>query len=104
MVPIAGLYMKLPGTFAVAFSCVALRAVPVAMVPGAAQVITGVAWLTVICAVAVAAEYVFVSFGTNVAEIVCFPAFSTVPAAGVYENVPATFAVAFNCVPLRAVP
>ena len=81
--PTAGLYMKLPGTFAVAFNCVALSAVPVEMEAGAAQVISGAAWLTVSCAEAVAAEYVFVSLGVKVAESVCFPALSTVPAAGV---------------------
>ena len=82
-VPTAGLYMKLPGTFAVASSCVALSAVPVAMAAGAVQVIAGAAWLTVICAEAVAAEYVFVSLGMKMTETVCFPALSTVPAAGV---------------------
>ena len=54
--PTAGLYMKLPGAFAVAFNCVALRAVPVAIAAGAAQVIVGVAWLTFSCTEAVAAE------------------------------------------------
>jgi hypothetical protein len=75
--------MKLPGTLAVAFNCFALSAVPVAMEAGAAQVIAGAAWLTVNCVEAVAAEYVFVSLGENVTERVCFPALSTVPAAGV---------------------
>jgi hypothetical protein len=75
--------MKLPGTFAVAFSCLALSAVPVAMDAGAVQVITGAAWLTVSSAEAVAAEYVFVSLGVKVTERVCFPALSTVPALGV---------------------
>jgi hypothetical protein len=74
--------MKLPGTFAVAFSCVALSAVPVEIEAGAAQVIAGVAWFTVSCADAVAAEYVFVSLGVKVTESGCFPALSTVPAAG----------------------
>ena len=54
--PTAGLYMKVPGTFAVASNCVALRAVPGAMAAGVAQVIVGVAWLTVSCTEAVAAE------------------------------------------------
>ena len=45
------------------------------------------------------------SVGVNVTESVCpAPTGSTVPAAGVYTNVPATLAVAFNCVPLSAVP
>jgi hypothetical protein len=39
-----------------------------------------------------------VSVGVNVTLSVCAPvALSTVPAAGVYANVPSTFAVAFNC-------
>jgi len=67
-VPAAGLYIKLPGTFAVAFSCVVLRAVPVAIEAGAAHVIAGVAWLTASCAEAVAAEYVFVSLGVKMTE------------------------------------
>ena len=53
-----------------------------AMDAGAVQVITGAAWLTVRSAEAVAAEYVFVSLGVKVTERVCFPALSTVPAAG----------------------
>jgi hypothetical protein len=75
--------MKLPGIFAVASSCVALSAAPVEIEAGAAQVIAGVAWLTVSCAEAVAAEYVFVSLGMKVTERACFPALSTAPAAGV---------------------
>ena len=54
--PAAGLYMKLPGTLAVASNCVALSAVPAAMGAGVAQVIVGAAWLTVSCTEAVAAE------------------------------------------------
>ena len=81
--PTAGLYTKLPGTFAVASNCFALSAVPVAIEAGAGQVITGAAWLTVSCAEAVAAEYVFVSLGVKVTERGCLPAFSTVPAGGV---------------------
>ena len=45
-----------------------------------------------------------VSVGTKSTCRVRLPAFSTVPAAGVYVNAPGTLAVAFNCVPLRAVP
>jgi hypothetical protein len=48
--------MKVPGTVAVASNCVALKAVPVGMAAGAGQLITGVAWLTVNCTDAVAAE------------------------------------------------
>ena len=41
----------------------------------------------------------------NVADNVWFgPAFRTVPAVGLYPNVPGTSAVAFNCTVLRAVP
>jgi len=48
---------------------------------------------------------VFVSVGVNVTLNICVPAvLITVPAAGLYANVPATFAVAFNCAELKAVP
>ncbi len=40
----------------------------------------------------------------KVTDKVDVPAGRTVPAAGVYANVPATFAVAFNWVLLSAVP
>jgi hypothetical protein len=39
----------------------------------------------------------------NVVDKVCVPV-STVPAAGLYAKVPATLAVAFNCVALKTVP
>ena len=47
--------------------------------------------------------------GVNVTPKLCVPAFNTVPNAGLYVNVPAPAlppnnAVAFNCVPLNAVP
>ena len=45
------------------------------------------------------------SVGVNVACNVCaLPACSTVPAAGVYVNVPGTLAVALSCVDESAVP
>ena len=44
------------------------------------------------------------SLGVNVTESVCVPTPKTVPAAGVYANVPVTEAVAFSCVALNAVP
>ena len=53
---------------------------------------------------AVADEYVVVSDGVNVAVSCCVPGPRTVPAGGLKEKVPATFAVAFNCAALRAVP
>jgi hypothetical protein len=96
--------MKLPGTLAVASNWVALSAVPGVMTAGVGQVILGVAWLTMSCTEAVAAEYVFISVGVKVTESVCVPAGSTVPAAGVYVKVPAMFAVAFNCPPPRPPP
>jgi hypothetical protein len=40
----------------------------------------------------------------KVTESDWLPAFKTVPAAGVYANVPATAHVASNCVELRGVP
>ena len=45
-VPATGLYTNVPATFAVASSCVLLRGVPCVMAAGVAQVIVGVAWLT----------------------------------------------------------
>jgi hypothetical protein len=46
-VPAGGVYTNVPGVFALAFSCVALSAVPVPMLVGAGQVMVGVAWFTV---------------------------------------------------------
>jgi len=45
-----------------------------------------------------------VSVGAKVTERVLVPTARTVPAGGVYTNVPDTDAMAFNCVELRAVP
>jgi FlaA1/EpsC-like NDP-sugar epimerase len=39
----------------------------------------------------------------NVTDRVCVPTLRTVPEAGVYTNVPGTFAVASNCAALRGV-
>src|SRR5579863_1256971 len=47
MVPGAGEYTKTPATFAVAFSCAELSAVPKVIAAGVAQVIAGVAFPTV---------------------------------------------------------
>ena len=47
MAPAAGVYTKLPGTEAVALSCVPLSAVPYVMSAGFAHVIIGVAFVTV---------------------------------------------------------
>jgi hypothetical protein len=44
------------------------------------------------------------SLGENVTLRVDVPGGSTVPAAGEYENVPGTFAVAFSCKLLSALP
>ena len=67
------------------------------MIPaGAAQVTTGVAWVTVSVTLPVAVVYLLVSVGVKVTESVCGPAVSTVPAAGEYVNVPGAFAVASN--------
>ena len=53
-VPAAGEYVKLPATGELASSCIALRAVPCVMAAGVAQVMAGVALLTVTATVAVA--------------------------------------------------
>ena len=45
------------------------------------------------------------SVALNDNDKVCLsPAFKIVPAAGEYVNAPSMSAVAFNCVPLNAVP
>jgi len=41
-VPVAGLYTNVPGTFAVAFNCAALSAVPAVTAAGVVHVIVGV--------------------------------------------------------------
>ena len=62
--------MKLPATFAVAFNCVALNAVPEEISAGFAQVMIGVAFRTVIATVAVALLYAVVSVGVKVTDSV----------------------------------
>jgi hypothetical protein len=47
IVPAAGVYVKVPGTDAMASSCAGPRGVPEVMSAGSAQVIVGVAGLTV---------------------------------------------------------
>ena len=74
----------MPGTFAVAFNCVALNGVPCVIGAGAAHVITGAvrgAFTTSVC-VAVAVVYRVRSFGVKVTRSVYVPTASTVPAAG----------------------
>ena len=46
VVPAVGPYRNVPGTEAVAFNCVALKAVPNVMAAGVAQVMTGAAAAT----------------------------------------------------------
>jgi hypothetical protein len=48
IVPLAGAYVEVPPTFTVEFNCVALSAVPELMSAGFAQVMSGVAFSTVI--------------------------------------------------------
>src|SRR5262245_59145347 len=97
--------MNVPGVFAVAFSCVALSAVPYVRSPGVVQVMTGVALRTLMETVFVAVVKLAPSVGVKVADNVWpAPAFSTVPAIGLQTNVPGVFAVAFSCVAPSAVP
>src|SRR4051812_645980 len=104
-VPAAGSYTNEPATLAVAFSCVALSAVPYAMSAGADQVIAGVAFSTLIATVFVAPLKFTASVGVKVTESVWpAPALSTLLAAGEYTNVPGTLAVALSCVAPSAVP
>src|ERR671927_206744 len=75
------------------------------MSAGVAQVMTGVAFRTLIETVFVAVVKFAASVGVKVTESVCAaPAFSTAPSAGVYTNVPGVLAVAFSCVAPSAVP
>lgn len=77
---------------------------PKLIADGIAHVIEGVDLLTTRVTLVVAVVKSVVSVGVNVTDKVCVPAPSTVPAAGVYTNVPGTFAVASSCAPLSAVP
>src|ERR671923_79857 len=74
------------------------------MSAGVAHVIVGVPFSTVRLTVAVAPVKFTASIGVKVTDSNCRPALSTVPAAGVYVNVPGTLLVAFSCVPLNGVP
>src|SRR5882672_3495263 len=104
-VPAAGVYTNVPGTLAVAFNCEAPSGVPNVIAAGALHVIVGVAFPTVIATLAVAVAKLTTSVGVKVTDNVCAaPALRTVPAAGVYTNVPGTLAVAFNCVAPSGVP
>ena len=77
-----------PPKLAVAFNCVALSAVPTLTGAGVFQVMLGVALLTVIVFVLVPDRTWPGLVGVNVTESECVPAASTVPAVGVYVNVP----------------
>jgi hypothetical protein len=104
-VPAAGVYANVPGTDAVAFNWEAPSGVPKVMPAGGTHVIVGVALVTVIGTLANACVNDTVSAGVKVVVSVCpDPANSTVPAAGLYANVPGTDAVAFSCVALSGVP
>src|SRR3954469_1450913 len=77
------------------------------MSAGVGQVITGVAFSTLMLIVLVTVLTFTVSVGVNVTDSVwVLPALSTAPAAGVQTNVPSTppLTVAFSCVVLSAVP
>src|SRR5688500_13846316 len=88
-----------------ALSCVAPRSVPYTMAAGLAHLITGVAFVTLSCAVAVVPRYFAVSVGVNDTESVWpLPAPRSVPAGGSYTNVPGTPAVALSWVAPSAVP
>src|SRR5947209_6018823 len=84
--PAAGVYTKLPGTEAVAFSWVAESAVPYVIAEGGAHVTTGVALLTVSCTVLLTVVKLVVSVGVKVTERVSVPAAGTLPSAGVYAK------------------
>ena len=96
--------MKVPATFAVAFSCVELSAVPCVIAAGADHFKTGVACVTTRVVVVVAELKLALSAGVKVAVSVVVPAFSIAPAAGEYVKDPCTFAVAFSCAADNGVP
>src|SRR5215475_2283780 len=67
-VPETGEYTRVPGVLAVAFSCVAPSAVPYVMSTGVAQVMTGVAFSTLMLTVLVAVVKLAASVGVNVTD------------------------------------
>jgi hypothetical protein len=107
-VPSPGVYTNVPATVEVAPNCGALNAVPYTIAAGDFQLTDGVCFVAVFTVndtVFDATLYVVVSVGVNKTLSVCVPdVFRTVPATGVYANVPATFAVAFNCAAPSVVP
>ena len=96
--------MNDPATDAVAFSWVALSAVPLVIAAGVGQLIVGVALFTVSVTLPVAELKLVVLLGVNVTDSVWLPAPSVVPAAGEYAKLPAVLAVASSCAPPNAVP
>ena len=87
VVPAAGVYANVPPTEAVAFNCVADSVVPKGMLAGLFQVITGVAWVTVICTVLVDTGVVGgVGRGEGDRERIGAGSRSTAPAAGVVDE------------------
>src|SRR5258708_3178716 len=97
--------MNVPGVFAVAVSCVAPSGVPNVMSAGVIQVMTGVAFSTLMATVFVAVVKLAASVGVKVTDSVWFaPACRIVPVGGEYKKRPGTLAVAFSCVALSAVP
>ncbi len=68
------------------------------------RVSVAVALFTVRDTVSEAELYALVSVGVKLTCSVCVPASSTVPAAGVYEKLPATEAVASSSLAPSAVP
>src|SRR5262249_60482496 len=82
-VPATGVYANVPGVLAVAFSWVALSAVPNVMSVGVAHVMTGVAFSTLTVTVLVAVVKLAASVGVKVTDRIRFaPAVRTSPAAG----------------------
>ena len=94
----------------VALNCVPLSGVPPTMGAGVGQLTVGVAGVTTRLTLPVAVLKLVVSVGVKVTVSVCVPAVSSVPAGGVYTNVPGTVVakpvetVAFNCVAESFVP
>src|SRR5207245_7761369 len=103
-VPAAGVYVNVPGTLAVAFSCAAPKAVPYTMSAGFAQVMTGVPLSTLMETVLGAVLWLAVSAGVRSPFSAWLGlAFSFVPVAGVLPKLPAESAVALSWFRFRKV-
>jgi hypothetical protein len=85
-VPDGGVYTKLPGTFAVAFSCDGPSAVPYTMSAGLGHVTTGRCW-SLTGTISIAAKFQMWSMGAVSLSVTAVPAAATVPSNRCTHNV-----------------